>query len=102
VNAIGLPSLMVEEGFFVVSNRSAVVAVVMRPRLWATALGALVSMAPRRWWRQPPFLPIPEEKLVRWRMTTAYGDAQATLADDDLVAYLEWRQQTARGLRRGG
>ncbi|GMQ84487.1 MAG: hypothetical protein BMS9Abin07_0051 [Acidimicrobiia bacterium] len=79
-----------------------IVAVARRPFLWPTALGALVAMSPRRWWARPPFLPIPEHDLVRWRVTTAYGDPEATLAEDDLVAYLEWRHRAARGLTRGG
>ncbi len=79
-------------------NRS-IVAVARRPSLWPTALGALAAMSPQRWWARPPFLPIPEPDLVRWRVTTAYGDPEALVAENDLVAYLEWRQRAARGLR---
>ncbi len=82
-------------------DRAAILAVVRRPSLWGTALGASIAMAPDRWWARPPFLPIPLKGLVDWRMTTAYGDKEATLEAHDLVSYLEWRQQAARGLRRG-
>ncbi len=79
--------------------RRSIVAVAKRPSLWPTALGALAAMSPQRWWARPPFLPIPEEDVVRWRVTTAYGDPDATLTEDDLVAYLEWRHRAAQGLR---
>ena len=79
-------------------NRS-IVAVARRPSLWPTALGALAAMSPQRWWARPPFLPFPEADLVRWRVTIAYGDPDATVAENDLVAYLKWRQRAARGLR---
>ena len=78
-------------------SRAAVVAVLRRPSLWATALSTAVSMAPRGWWKSPPFLPIPDRDLVNWRMTTAYGDPDTALDEHDLVAYLEWRQRAARG-----
>lgn len=76
---------------------STIGAVVRRPRLWGTALATLAAFAPDGWWKRPPFLPIPDEELVDWRLTTAYGSADSTLAEADLVAYLEWRHQTARG-----
>ncbi len=79
------------------SEWSMVLAVLRRPRLWATALSTLAAMAPDGWWRKPPFLPIPNEDLVNWRMTTAYGSPDTTLAEGDLVAYLEWRREVARG-----
>jgi len=80
-----------------VLDRSTIVAVLRRPALWGTALAALAAMAPQHWWRQRPFLPIPQHELVEWRLTTAYGTPDTTLAAADLVAYLEWRQAAARG-----
>lgn len=80
-----------------VPERSAVAAVLRRPHLWGTALGTLVSLAPDGWWKRPPFLPIPVQEAVDWRLTTAFGSPDTTLAEDDLVAYLEWRHQAARG-----
>ncbi len=78
-------------------GRSALVVVLRRPWLWATAAGALAGLAPDRWWLRPPFLPIPDREAVDWRMTTAYGSADSTLDEGDLVAYLEWRRQARRG-----
>jgi hypothetical protein len=81
----------------VLVNRAGLVALLRRPALWGAAASTILSLAPAGWWKRPPFLPIPDEELVTWRLTTAYGTAETTLDEDDLVAYLEWRQQTARG-----
>ncbi len=77
--------------------RPAMIAVVRRPRLWRTAVSTLAALAPSGWWKRPPFLPIPNEDLVNWRLTTAYGSTDTALDEADLVAYLEWRRQVARG-----
>jgi hypothetical protein len=67
-------------------------AVLRRPDLWATALGTAVRLAPTGWWRRPPFLPLPAEDYLRFRMATAYGgDGQvADASPEDLVTYLAW------------
>ena len=83
-------------------NRSTARAVIKRPGLWPTAVGAVVAFAPSGWWRRIPFLPIPDDELVRWRTATAYGTDDADLVTEDVVAYLEWRQRFAQGQTRGG
>jgi len=75
------------------------------PEVWPEALRAAVAMAPRGWWRRPPFVPIPDPELVRWRVVTAYG-RDRPIAAGDLVAYLRWRRRQRitrgrRGSRRG-
>lgn len=61
-----------------------------------TAL-ALLAMAWRfrrdRWWARAPFLPMPAREYVRWRMYTAYGDADAVPPVDDVVRYARWAAQ---------
>lgn len=86
-----------KEVSFVLVNGADLVALMRRPTLWGTAASTMVSLAPVGWWKRPPFLPIPDEELVNWRLTTAYGTADTALDGDDLVAYLEWRRETARG-----
>ena len=76
-----------------VLTSSAVIAVLVRPWLWPTAVGAMVAMAPRGWWKRPPFLPIPDGEVVRWRVTTAYGQPDMALESDDVLSYLRWRRQ---------
>jgi len=79
-------------------TREAVVAVVRRPGLWGAALRTLAAMAPTGWWRSVPFLPIPDPEYLRWRVTTAYGRPDITIATDDLVAYLLWcKRQRSQG-----
>lgn len=68
-------------------------AVAVRPWLWLTAAGAAMSLAPDGWWRRRPFVPLPDEETLQWRVTTAYGSGGGEISPDDLVAYLEWRRR---------
>jgi hypothetical protein len=70
-------------------------SVVVRPWLWATALRQLVRLARRRWWRHPPFLPLPDPGYLRFRVGTAYGPG-ATAQPRDVVAYLQWCRERSR------
>ena len=72
---------------------SSLMAILVRPWLWPTAVGALFAFAKRDWWKQAPFLPIPDRRVLGWRVTTAYGQSDMTLAEDDLVSYLRWRRR---------
>ncbi len=79
----------------------------MRPRLWRTAARQLRALAPDRWWRRAPFVPLPDRDWMAFRLTTAYGDPDATIVADDVIAWLEWssslptRSKTATGARTG-
>jgi len=73
---------------------SSLMAVLVRPWLWPTAVGALFAFAKRDWWKQAPFLPIPDRRVLGWRVTTAYGHSDMALADEDVVSYLQWRRKT--------
>jgi hypothetical protein len=70
-------------------------ALLARPRLWPAAVAAAWSLAPRAWWRRRPFLPLPDRRWMEFRLATAYG-ASGKLRQDDLVAWLEWRQRFPR------
>lgn len=70
-----------------------ITAIAIRPLLWPTAIGAWWSLTPRGWWRRAPFLPIPDADVMRWRVTTAYGHPDMTLATSDIVSYLRWRRK---------
>ena len=88
-------------------SRQAVVAmaraVVLRPDLWWTALGALRRLAAPRWWSSWPRLPMPDGRLWAFRMVTAYGTPDRVPDPGDVIAYLEWCRSTAPSgrLRRG-
>ena len=70
-------------------------AVVRRPDLWWTALGALRRLAPQLWWRTPPHLPLPGRRLWEFRMVTAYGRPDAVPERADVISFLEWCRATA-------
>lgn len=44
----------------------------------------------RHWYRRFPFLPLPAESYMRWRMYTAYGSEDAVPPADDIVAFAKW------------
>lgn len=67
-----------------------VAAVATRPTLWVVGLRQVLRLAPRGWWRRPPFLPLPDGDYLAFRMVTQYGDARAVPVADDVVAYLRW------------
>ncbi len=59
------------------------------PRLIPPLLAAGWRFRRRHWYRKPPFLPIPTQVYVEWRMYTAYGaTGQPTAAE--LERYLRW------------
>jgi hypothetical protein len=46
-------------------------------------------MSRPRWWRRPPFLPVPDADYVRFRLETQYGTGGAP-DPADVVVYLRW------------
>lgn len=65
--------------------------VLRHPSLWAVGVRQVAVLAPRQWWRRPPFLPLPAPDYLRFRMETAYGGAGDQLPEpQDLVTYLRW------------
>ena len=70
-----------------------------RPGLWPTALAQARRTVRPGWWREPPFLPLPDPAYLRFRMETAYGpDGEPEAAD--VVAYLQWCREFSRRCRR--
>lgn len=71
--------------------RAAVAGVARHPSLWWIGLRQAFVLAPPRWWRRPPFLPLPAPEYLRFRMETAYGGAGDQVpTPEDLVTYLRW------------
>jgi hypothetical protein len=73
----------------------AVAAVVAHPSLWSTALRQAVRTSRPRWWRRPPFLPVPDPDYLRFRLETQYG-ADAAPDPDDVLVYLRWCREHDR------
>jgi hypothetical protein len=66
------------------------VAVLGHPRLWPTAIRQLRRLARPAWWRRAPFLPLPDQQYLSFRMLTQYGSAKARFEAADVLSYLRW------------
>ena len=60
-----------------------------RPELWVTAVTQVRRLAPTRWWRRWPFLPLPDPGYLRFRLETQYGN-DGVPDPADVVTYLHW------------
>jgi len=67
-----------------------------RPWLWPTAGAQAARLARPRWWRRPPFLPLPDPDYVRFRLQTAYGPGGPDADPRGLIEYLEWCRRFPR------
>lgn len=65
-------------------------AIARRPGLWIPALRTGWRLRRNRWWAVAPFVPVPSPAYLRFRMVTAYGDAEADPTVDDVITYLRW------------
>lgn len=68
----------------------------VNPRVAADLLALAWSMRRLRWYRVPPFLPLPPSDYLRWRMHTAYGDEHAVPPLGDVVRFARWRRTLCR------
>lgn len=53
-------------------------------------LGAARALVPPRWWRQWPFLPLPDHRYWKFRMETAYGRTNARPSITQAVEVARW------------
>jgi len=67
-----------------------ILAVMVRPVLWGTALMELLLLARPGWWRRWPPVPRPDPAYLKFRLRTAYGDTGRTMAPEEVVDYLRW------------
>ena len=74
----------------------AAAALLIRPRLWATAGRQIVRLAPPGWWRRWPLLPLPDPAYLRFRLVTQYGDPGHAPEPRDVIAYLQWCRRQPR------
>ena len=66
-----------------------------RPGLIAPMLRAAWRFRAERWWSRPPFLPLPPEQYMAWRLHTAFGDENAIPEAAQLERYLRWTRTAA-------
>ena len=74
----------------------AALTVLRHPAIWLTALVQLGRLAPRGWWKRPPFLPLPDPDYLRFRLQTQYGDPEREPEPADIVSYLKWCRRYGR------
>jgi hypothetical protein len=65
----------------------------VNPRLAIDLLRLSWSFRARDWLRRPPFLPLPPDEYIRWRMFTAYGDENAIPPVEDVIRFARWRRE---------
>src|SRR5690554_5401937 len=71
---------------------------VRRPGLAVAMLRTGWRFRARDWYRRAPFLPLPPEEYVTWRLETAYGTAAAVPPPRELERYLRWAAVMRRGM----
>ena len=64
--------------------------------LLPSVISASYAFRARRWWKQAPFLPLPEPEYTRWRLYTAYGSSRRRPSFPDIAAFALWRQRIRR------
>ncbi len=69
---------------------------VRRPWLIPTLLTTAWAFRANRWYRRPPFLPIPSKAYMRWRLETVYGEGLTVVPSADLERYLRWGSDMRR------
>ncbi|HEU4828935.1 MAG TPA: hypothetical protein VFT04_07050 [Gemmatimonadales bacterium] len=68
----------------------------VNPRLAVDLLRTGWAFRRRGWWREPPFLPLPDRTYLRWRMYTAYASEDAVPPVEDVIRFARWRRETMR------
>lgn len=67
---------------------------ILNPRLALDLARTVWAFRRRRWWARAPFLPLPDQVYLRWRMYTAYADENAVPPADDVIRFARWRRET--------
>jgi hypothetical protein len=67
-----------------------VATVVAHPSTWPAVWRTVRAMAPQRWWRRPPFLPVPPRRYLEFRLLTHYGSTNVAPSGADVMSYISW------------
>jgi hypothetical protein len=63
---------------------------IRRPPLALDLLRVSWRFRSRTWYRQFPFIPVPDADYLRWRLHTAYGDDGSAPSASDVERYARW------------
>ncbi len=69
---------------------------VVNPRVAVDLLALGWAFRRRMWWRQAPFLPVPDQTYLEWRLHTAYGDEHPVPPVEDVLRFARWRRTILR------
>lgn len=69
---------------------------ILNPRVARDLISLVWAMRRRDWYRAAPFLPLPPNEYLRWRMHTAYGDEDAVPPTRDVLLFARWRRDILR------
>src|SRR5262245_48711507 len=67
-----------------------------RPRLLLLLLAVGWRFRRRAWYRRWPFLPLPPEDYIAWRLHTAFGDEASMPNADQAEVYLRWAHRAGQ------
>jgi len=70
--------------------------VALHPRDAVAVATSAWALRRRQWWRHRPHLPVPDESYWRFRMITAFGDAERDLDVNDVIATARWSRDERR------
>lgn len=65
----------------------------VNPRIARDLLSLVWAFRRRGWWRQAPFLPVPDPAYLHWRLHTAYGEERALPPVEDVLRFAHWRRR---------
>jgi hypothetical protein len=64
------------------------------------AVPAAMALAPRGWWRRPPFLPLPDERYWTFRLeTSAGGEGDVPPSPHEVAEVVDWAKRMRRARR---
>jgi hypothetical protein len=65
----------------------------LNPRVATDLLTMAWAFRRRGWWRQAPFLPLPDTVYLEWRLHTAYGTERQLPPVEDVLRFARWRRR---------
>jgi hypothetical protein len=65
----------------------------LNPRIAVDLLALTWAFRRREWWRQAPFLPLPDPEYLAWRLHTAYGEERDVPPVEDVLRFARWRRR---------
>jgi hypothetical protein len=65
----------------------------LNPRIAIDLLSLTWAFRRREWWRQAPFLPLPDPEYLAWRLHTAYGEERDVPPVEDVLRFARWRRR---------